>query len=166
MALNTFSRLCNHHHHLLCPLLWNERIQEKVSNWVNGKQVCNKGPLTWGPVSESENCGKMPGGSFKEPRTVTHVPCGLGCKQPGPCPVFPSFHHALPPMLTPAPCLLRMWLCNVLSFSSDLKGKCSFSFEPFLLDPYQERTLSASLGALSSLDTSIGDRAVFFLILK
>lgn len=132
-----------------------------ATEWMESRFAV-KAPWLGGPVSESENRGKMPGGYFKEPRTVTHVLCGLGCKQPGPCPVFPSFHQAPPPMLTPAPCLLRMWLCNLLSFSSDVKGKRSFSFEPFLLDPYQERTLSASLGALSSLYFHWWQGSVFF----
>lgn len=101
----------------------------------------------------------MPGGYFKEPRFFV-VLCGLG---PALFSLLSTMHHQ--------PCshphrAFSGCDCNVLSFSSDVKGKCSFSFEPFLLDPYQERALSASLGALSSLDNSTDDRAMLFLILK
>lgn len=101
----------------------------------------------------------MPGGYFREPR-FSVVLCGLGpalfsllsTMHQQPC---AQLHHAF------SGCD-----CTVLSFSSDVKGKCLFSVGPFLLDSYQERTLSASLGALSSLYNSTDDRALLFLILK
>lgn len=118
---------------------------------------------------ESEYHHRMPAGYCKDAKrcgtcttlSVLYVTRALLC--------FP-FSMQCAPVLTRAPCthacLLRMWLCNVLSSWDDEKGKCSFSFEPFLPDPHQERSLYTSVGALGPLDYSIDGRAVLFLILK
>lgn len=154
-------------------LKWkNPRVSEELSEWKwvywapwLGAHCCLQCTVQcrWvgGWEDESEYHLKVP----EMLRNVAPVLWGLCCKWQGLCPVSPCPHPAHT-CTGPGMCLLRLWLCNVSSSCHDEKGKCSFSFEPFLLDPYQERTLSASLGTLSLLGYNIEVREVFFKIWK